>query len=464
MESPSKPLISLVMIVKNEADNIRATIASVKSVVDHCTILDTGSTDGTMDVLRVAAADLEIPIKIFEEPFVDFSTTRNRALALEAGREDAAEFTLMLSGEETIGGGEALRAYLEGHRGCDAREVEVRQGSQLYVSARVLPTVSDWQYEGGGYHEKPVNRKAGLDRPAEMIPGCYVEHTSEDAEKKVDATYERGIPEFQKLLDEDPTDKRALLFLGHSYEFVAPYTDPSTSTTLYMTAMSYYRRYVETGGATVDEVAHAKLHYLECARIVGLFKVQEVLERAEELRDEARWHPGVQFLYALALSKVRPKAVEEIYEAARVAIKAAEDFKVGQTNVPIDRTCLWRAYWLAAVAVRSMGGPQDPRVAEYVDKGISAGGDIRAFTRLAQVDAPKVAPEEPPGKFIPPDEVVRLASLRDVEPPTEIPPSPQGEFFTAEQISQFVPKAEAEAQVASGVASGEEDSSGPEAA
>ena len=44
-----KPLISLVMIVKNEATILRETLERVRPIVDEWVIVDTGSTDDTRD-------------------------------------------------------------------------------------------------------------------------------------------------------------------------------------------------------------------------------------------------------------------------------------------------------------------------------------------------------------------------------------------------------------------------------
>lgn len=111
-ELASRPLIEFVMIVKNEAASIAQTIASVKPYVDRWTILDTGSTDGTQELVRSAFAG--VPGEVYEEPFVDFSTTRNRALELAGKR---CVFNFMLSGDETLHNGRALRRFLEERRG-----------------------------------------------------------------------------------------------------------------------------------------------------------------------------------------------------------------------------------------------------------------------------------------------------------------------------------------------------------
>src|SRR4051794_3114791 len=64
--------VCLSMIVKNEAHVIRRCLDSVRSLIDYWIIVDTGSTDGTQDVIRAAMADR--PGRLVERPWVDFAS------------------------------------------------------------------------------------------------------------------------------------------------------------------------------------------------------------------------------------------------------------------------------------------------------------------------------------------------------------------------------------------------------
>jgi glycosyltransferase involved in cell wall biosynthesis len=75
--------LGLCMIVKNEAKVIERCLASVRPLISHWTIVDTGSTDGTQALVKKALEG--IPGELFERPWVDFATNRNEALDFARG-------------------------------------------------------------------------------------------------------------------------------------------------------------------------------------------------------------------------------------------------------------------------------------------------------------------------------------------------------------------------------------------
>lgn len=83
--------ISLVMITKNEENNLPESLASVKDLVDEIIIVDSGSTDNTVKIAESFGA------KVFKRDFDSFSNQKNYALSL-AGNE----WVLHLDADEVL--------------------------------------------------------------------------------------------------------------------------------------------------------------------------------------------------------------------------------------------------------------------------------------------------------------------------------------------------------------------------
>ena len=80
-ELPEKtqPTICLTMIVKNESQVIRRCIDSVKDYISYWVIVDTGSTDGTQDLIKEIMTEYNIPGELHERPWVDLDITELKA-------------------------------------------------------------------------------------------------------------------------------------------------------------------------------------------------------------------------------------------------------------------------------------------------------------------------------------------------------------------------------------------------
>ena len=239
------------MIVKDEARGIVQTLESVKPYIDRWTILDTGSTDGTQDLVRATLDGL--PGELHEEPFVDFGTTRSRALEL-AGTTSI--FTLMLSGDESLVNGEVLRSFCEAQAAAPhgAYYVEVHFGDDHYDSARLATTAAGWRYVGAT-HEVLVRPGTG-GTPSLRVPRAHVFH---DIRHRDRAAATRGWKRDRLLLNaahqQNPSDTCTTFYLAQTLECLGEH----------QAARDMYAHRVEQGG-WVEEVYEALFRIARCAQ------------------------------------------------------------------------------------------------------------------------------------------------------------------------------------------------------
>lgn len=84
------PNISVIIITKNEAENIRACLESV-AWADEIIVVDSGSQDGTLDICR------ELTPHVFEHDWPGFGPQKNRALGYAA-----CDWVLSLDADERV--------------------------------------------------------------------------------------------------------------------------------------------------------------------------------------------------------------------------------------------------------------------------------------------------------------------------------------------------------------------------
>lgn len=78
--------VGLVMIVKDEVEMLPRMVESLKPVISHWTICDTGSSDGTPELARALLE--EIPGRVHHCPWVNFGYNRTEAFELAHGSAD----------------------------------------------------------------------------------------------------------------------------------------------------------------------------------------------------------------------------------------------------------------------------------------------------------------------------------------------------------------------------------------
>lgn len=109
------PILVVVLMVKNEETVMRATLQPfVDAGINSYLIFDTGSTDNTVAVTQEMFDEYGITQGyIVQEPFIDFATSRNRALDLAEEQFPKAAFMVMLDAEWYLNDAQALVEFCE---------------------------------------------------------------------------------------------------------------------------------------------------------------------------------------------------------------------------------------------------------------------------------------------------------------------------------------------------------------
>jgi len=158
--------ICLVSMVRNEEPRIGRMIASVVGFVDHAVILDTGSTDRTIDTARRVLTAHSIEHEIHSREWVDFGTGRTQLYDLARDHD----WQFLLDGDMTATVSPYVANWLRSEAKADAFMVQLRQPGLEWRLPMLTRGHQDWRYVGA-IHE-------GLDRTGRDVQELFADNIS----------------------------------------------------------------------------------------------------------------------------------------------------------------------------------------------------------------------------------------------------------------------------------------------
>lgn len=173
--------ICLNMIVKDEAPRIERCLRSVLGFVDRWLIVDTGSTDGTQDVIRETMKG--IPGQLHSRPWIDFAANRSQAIVLAQSFCRPNDFLLFLDADDFMF---VPPGYKVPQLTQDLYELDISYGGTAYRRPALVKASMPWRYEGVLHEfvecDKPFTR-GFLSGPTIIIGGKPETGTREKYEK-----------------------------------------------------------------------------------------------------------------------------------------------------------------------------------------------------------------------------------------------------------------------------------------
>jgi tetratricopeptide (TPR) repeat protein len=209
-------LICYTMIVKNAGPLLEQVLTENLPIIDRWCILDTGSTDGTQEVIKRVLKDKKGTL--YEEPFVDFKVSRNRCLDL-AGT--SCKFTLMLDDTYSMRGD--LRKFLNEVRGdqvSDSFSLIVQSGNTEYYSNRITKSKNNLRYIHTIHEiiDDKNNVDIGISIFNEQTDAPYIlDYHPEYMEKRRNDRKQLDLELLFKELDSKPNDPRTIYYIAQTY-------------------------------------------------------------------------------------------------------------------------------------------------------------------------------------------------------------------------------------------------------
>jgi len=206
-----KPKIALSMIVKNESHIIHECLNSIYKYIDYWVISDTGSTDGTQDIIKNFFAEKGIPGELHQDEWKNFG--HNRTVALRHC-DDKCDYIWMIDADDRVEGTFAFPPEMT----ADGYVVRMGREDFSWWRTQIFRMDAKWEYKGV-LHEYPAPQK---ENPMLVkIEGKYNINARTLGARNVGITpiekYKRDAETLEKALIDEPANTRYQFYLAQSY-------------------------------------------------------------------------------------------------------------------------------------------------------------------------------------------------------------------------------------------------------
>ncbi len=269
--------ICLNMIVKNESAIIKRCIDSVIDIVDTWCIVDTGSTDGTQEIIKDLLKDK--PGVLHEREWVNFGHNRDEALKLA---KEWGDWILLTDADMMLVNQGFSKDELD--ITCDVYDIMQDNGTLQYNNMRLLNTRKNWSCVGVTHEyyaaEGDVQKRGFLSK-------VFFRDFADGGSKQ--DKFKRDILLLEKGLENEPENSRYMFYLAQSYR----------DTQNYDNAIHWYQQRVNANGWD-EEQWFAQYMIAWCKK-----------EKGESFDDV--------YNSAMIAWKMRPWRIESIYMLAVLA-------------------------------------------------------------------------------------------------------------------------------------------------
>ncbi|HSQ41736.1 MAG TPA: glycosyltransferase [Fibrobacteraceae bacterium] len=350
-ESAHPVQLSVVLIVKNEEDHLGACLESIRGLWDDLVVVDTGSTDRTIEIAHAAGA------RVVEFSWIgDFSAARNRSL-----EEARGQWILWLDADDIVLPVDRTRIYnLVSAPNADKAYGFLIKNSQdrgltgpVFNQIRLFPNHPSIRFQGR-VHEQVMPSLQTLGMPVEFLDVRII-HTGYTDPETVRQKQRRNLELMKTEIELSPQSINAMKYfaLGNAYLDLGDYEEAAQQ---YRASMAQAERLGED--RHILEVIPVKL--AECRANQG-FK-DEALAMMNQYLQRQPTQPNALYLRA----KLN-EALEQ-QKAAALDYGCLVHFQEQPTLMPVDyqqiriHACkMLGNYWMAqgqrdlAVAILRMG-------------------------------------------------------------------------------------------------------------
>ncbi len=332
-----RPTISCCMMVKNEEKRLPTALASVRPWMDEIIVVDTGSTDRTVEIAQ------EYGAKIYHHPWeYNFSVHRNQSISYASG-----DWLFIFDADEELDQETAPQLYdaVRAPAGINTFLVELYNditagGETFILHPRLFRNHVGFHYEGLVHNRPMVSGQV-----ARIGVKLWHYGYNEDAET-MEAKHQRRLSMIRKWAEDEPDS-----FLAHSY---LAHTLVSRMESVAEAVDEAYRALELLKQEHGMERHYPHVYYPLINGLAILGRDQEVLRHAPDCLAKVPVYPDP--LFFVALTHYKHRRWEELVQAAeqywklQMEARANPDAFVFFENMTLDQMNLILLRWVVAEA------------------------------------------------------------------------------------------------------------------
>lgn len=375
--------VCLTMIVKDEAHVIGRCLGALKPHIDHAVIIDTGSSDNTIEIIKEVLPDAAIG----HSEFVSFRHNRTELLEKARLAYPDADYHLMIDADDTWVPEDGFEwPELKD----DAYMLKHRLGGLQWWRPQVFRANKPFRYGGAAHEALECPEPYTVDR----LDGVLIRCGSDGARRTKEPLkkYERVAAQLQADHEENPKNPRTVFYLAQSYRDCLQREK----------ALEYYELRA-TMGHWAEEVWYAKYQVGRMREFLG-FPRDEVLSayldaylyrpiRSESLVAAASLcrrtkHRGLQLLHAATAIHIPQPHKDRLFVEWQVYDwQAWDEFAMACWHLNRFQDALWANF---QILCQSEACPEDRIIANIAhcsqpgDKLESLKGFWKEFRALPQ--------------------------------------------------------------------------------
>jgi len=337
--------ICLSMIVKNEAHCIIKCLESIKQFINYWIICDTGSTDGTQNIIREYLKD--IPGELYEHVWESFEANRNLALNLSYNKSD---YILWIDADDilNINNPSNISKLID-----PIYNIEIYHGDIIYKRPHLIRNDIKCKWVGvlHEYLEMPPGIAINTLKDSNIIFGG-IGNRSKDPNK-----YVNDALVFEKALLTDPANSRYTFYCAQSYRDAKNFKK----------AIEFYEKRISMGDWIEEQFTSA----FEIAKIFEILQQDNVsLIESAYLRAHNLCPTRAEALCYLSAYCRRNK----LYDKAYFYSKTASVIAVPLNGLFVELNCYkWKIIDELAISAFYIGKKEE---AKYLNLALISSGSL----------------------------------------------------------------------------------------